>query len=367
MTPSGEARVEAIVVTGGAGFIGSALSSYLADTGLAVVAVDSLLDQVHPGGQRPEALDERVELVVADVSEPQTWDDLLARVKPSLVIHLAAETGTGQSLTESTRHATVNVVGTTVMLDALHRHDAVPAHIVLTSSRAVYGEGVWQDADGTQFYPPPRSHQQLAEGRWDHVGPSGTPARALATSARTTHPNPSSVYGTTKLAQELVVRNWAAAFAVPVSVLRLQNVYGPGQSPHNPYTGIITLFHRLAARGETLDIYEDGDIGRDFVLIDDVVSALVAAIESPPVGDAPRVLDVGTGEVTTIADAAAAIADYHGAPEPVVSGKFRDGDVRHAVADISDTRRELNWQWNHDFVAGSKAVAEYLRAGGFLD
>lgn len=366
MSESTQHVSDAIVVTGGAGFIGSALSSHLADLGRPVVAIDNLLPQVHPGQSRPEALDPRVDLVVADVTQPGTWDDVLSRYRPTLLVHLAAETGTGQSLTESTRHAEVNVVGTTVMLDALVRHDVLPEHVVLTSSRAVYGEGLWVDAEGAEFYPPPRSHAQLAAAQWDHVAPSGSAARPTASNARSTHPNPSSVYGSTKLAQELILRNWTSAFSVPLSVFRLQNVYGPGQSPHNPYTGIITLFHRLASRGQVLDIYEDGDIGRDFIVIDDVVSALLAGIAQPPAVDRPRILDVGTGVVTTIADAARAIAKHHGAPEPQVSGKFRDGDVRHAVADVVDLQAELDWTWEHDFEAGSAAVADYLRERGFL-
>ena len=164
---------------------------------------------------------------------------------------------------------------------------------MLTSSRAVYGEGPWRAADGSVFEPAPRSHAQLAAAQWAHVDASGQPAIPLPADAATTHPNPSSVYGSTKLAQELVLRNWSASFSVPLSVFRLQNVYGPGQSPHNPYTGIITLFHRLASRGETLDVYEDGEINRDFVYIDDVVAALVAGIDEPPAEQ--RILDVGNG------------------------------------------------------------------------
>ncbi|MBV6729067.1 NAD(P)-dependent oxidoreductase [Nocardioides daeguensis] len=356
----------AVIVTGGAGFIGCALSPGLLERGLPVIAIDSLLEQVHPGQQRPEALPAEVELVHADVTDAAAWDALLQRVRPELVIHLAAETGTGQSLTESTRHAMSNVVGTTTMLDAFVRHDVLPKHVVLTSSRAVYGEGAWTDASGTDFNPPPRSHAQLERGEWDHQGPDGTTAVARPTDAATTRPNPASVYGSTKLTQELILRNWADAFSVPVSVLRLQNVYGPGQSPHNPYTGIVTLFHRLASRGETLDVYEDGLIGRDFVHIDDVVSALHACIERPPAVEENRTLDVGTGTVTTILDAARMIAKTYGAPEPQISGKFRDGDVRHAVADVTRTRADLGWEPRWSFEDGSADLSTWLGKGGFL-
>ena len=280
-------------------------------------------------------------------------------------MHLAAETGTAQSLTESTRHAMTNVVGTTAMLDAFVRHDALPEHVVLASSRAVYGEGPWRDADGDRLRaatPLARAARGGPVGARRRPGPSGRhrwPRRRA-----TTHPNPSSVYGSTKLAQELVLRNWSAGFSVPLSVFRLQNVYGPGQSPHNPYTGIITLFHRLASRGETLDVYEDGEINRDFVYIDDVVSALARGIDAPPGGQ--RILDVGNGVMTTIHDAARMIAAHHGAPEPQVSGRFRDGDVRSAWADITATTDQLGWAPEWTFEAGSVAVSDWLKRGGFL-
>ena len=358
---------DAVFVTGGAGFIGSALSSHLADMGRPVVAIDNLLPQVHPEQARPAALpDDRVELVVADVTHPGTWDELLTRYRPSLLVHLAAETGTAQSLTESTRHAEVNVVGTTVMLDALSATTRCPTtwcspRVARCTARARGSTPMARSSSRA-----PRSHAQLAAARWDHVDAvriSRTPHRLEG--AASTHPNPSSVYGSTKLAQELVLRNWTAAFSVPLSVFRLQNVYGPGQSPHNPYTGIITLFHRLASRGEILDVYEDGDIDRDFVVIDDVVSALLAGIDQPPAADRPRILDVGNGEVTTIADAARMIAAHHGAPEPQVSGKFRDGDVRlpggrgrPAVGARLDVGAGLR--------GGQCRGADYLRERGFL-
>jgi dTDP-L-rhamnose 4-epimerase len=157
-TPSSETQSQrSVLVTGGAGFIGCAISSDLVANFGRVVVVDNLHPQIHASGERPAELHEGAELVVADITEAHTWDKVLAEVTPDVVIHLAAETGTGQSLEESTRHAHVNVVGTSQLLDGLNRHGKLPQRIVLSSSRAVYGEGPWDDADGRRFYPGQRT------------------------------------------------------------------------------------------------------------------------------------------------------------------------------------------------------------------
>jgi dTDP-L-rhamnose 4-epimerase len=323
------------LVTGGAGFIGCALAPLLLEEFDRVVALDSLHPQVHAGSVRPDALDDRVELVVGDVTSAETWDDLLVSVRPSAVIHLAAETGTAQSLTEATRHSMVNVVGTTQMLDALVRHEALPESIVLTSSRAVYGEGEWVDADGATSYPGQRTVSMLEAAQWDFAGLTVLPFEA----SRTT-PHPTSVYGATKLAQENVLTSWCRAVDVTPVVLRLQNVYGPGQSLTNPYTGIVSLFARLARAGEVIPVYEDGRIIRDFVYIDDVAAAIMAALAA---GASDRVFDVGSGQGTSIMRLAEVIAAHYGAPAPAVNGKFRNGDVRAASSDITATSGRLGW------------------------
>jgi dTDP-L-rhamnose 4-epimerase len=211
-----------------------------------------------------------------------------------------------------------------------------PSQVLLTSSRAVYGEGEWQREDGSRWYPGQRSHAQLEGLQWDFPQ-----ARGLAARADLTAPAPTSVYGATKLTQEHILSAWALSNGVPLSIFRLQNVYGPGQSLTNSYTGIVTLFSRLARRQETIPLYEDGEITRDFVYIDDVANAVAAGLRQPPAD--VRLLDVGSGVPTTIGDLAREMAKYHGAPEPVVVEKFRDGDVRHALADISATREALQW------------------------
>jgi dTDP-L-rhamnose 4-epimerase len=342
------------LVTGGAGFIGCAISSELASAFERVVAVDVLHPQIHSKQVRPQALDGKVELVIADVTREETWVELLREVEPDLVIHLAAETGTGQSLTEATRHANVNAVGTTRMLDAFAHFGRLPRRIVLASSRAVYGEGAWRDLkNGAISYPGQRSRAQLERAQWDFPGLECLPFRALKT-----EPHPTSVYGATKLAQEHILSAWTLSFGVEIAILRLQNVYGPGQSLANPYTGIVSLFARLAREGKIIPVYEDGAIVRDFVFIDDVAAA-VCRMARGPVPSASA-YDVGSGEKTTIWQLANMIADIYDAPRPAINGLFRHGDVRNASCEIGRTRADLGWapQWNLD--RGLKALCTWI-------
>ncbi len=233
-----------VLITGGAGFIGSALCRRLTEAGYEVAVVDILHPQVHGDGAEIE-LPASVRLFTGDVTHAPDFDAVLRLFRPSQVVHLAAETGTAQSLSEATRHGSVNVVGTTQLLDALSRSAHVPDQLVLASSRAVYGEGAWKSGSEI-FYPAPRSHAQLEAGIWDPKGPTGDPAVPLASSADRTEPRPTNIYAATKLAQEHILAAWAAAHDTSLSVLRLQNVYGPGQSLTNSYTGIVALFARLA-------------------------------------------------------------------------------------------------------------------------
>ena len=349
------------LITGGAGFIGCALSAELIGSGDApsIVAIDALLAQVHPAGTRPAALPAAVQLTVMDVCDAPAWDRLLADIRPETVVHLAAETGTGQSLELPTRHTHVNVTGTAQMLEAFERAGHAPKHIVLASSRAVYGEGQWLDpADGLAFTPGNRSVDQLERHQFDIRAPSGAVAQPLPHNHLTTPTEPASVYGATKLAQEQILSLWCAARGVSLSVLRLQNVYGAGQSPHNPYTGIVGLFHRVAAAGQAIEVYEDGLIGRDFIYIDDIARCFLKAIQTPA---NRRVLDVGTGSAMTVLESAKTIAALYGAPEPRISGAFRHGDIRWAVADPQPLAEALGFTAEISFEEGSARLSEWLR------
>lgn len=348
-----------VLITGGAGFIGCALSRRLVRAGYDVAVMDALLPQVH-GGHGALDLPSSVRLFTGDVTHGPDWDAVLRLFRPSQVVHLAAETGTAQSLSEATRHGSVNVVGTTQLLDALSRWQVLPRQLVLASSRAVYGEGAWRSGDQV-FYPRSRGHAQLLAGVWDPEGPAGEPAVALASCAGRTEPRPSNVYAATKLAQEHLLAAWAAAYDTPVGVLRLQNVYGPGQSLTNSYTGVVALFARLARMGQAIEVYEDGQIVRDFVYIDDVVDALFAAVDQPAASR--RCVDIGSGSPTTIHELALKIAGLCGAPEPVVVGKFRDGDVRSASCDIELAANQLAWRPNWSLDDGLPALLDWIDQG----
>jgi len=343
------------LVTGGAGFIGCAIANGLVNRFGRVVAVDVLHPQVHRTARRPPILSDKVELIVADVAMEETWRQVLLSVRPDVVVHLAAETGTGQSLTEGRRHAHVNVTGTATMLDAFAQLEQLPEQILLTSSRAVYGEGVWRPVGGSHraVYPGQRTSSQLAQKIWDFPGLQPEPSEST-----TTIPHPVSVYGATKLAQENILRAWTTYFDVGLKILRLQNVYGPGQSLTNSYTGIVTLFCRMAKQGVSIPMFEDGNMLRDFVFIDDVADALLQAVDNEGASD--KILDVGTGKACTIAYVASVIADLYGAPKPHVSGQYRFGDVRHASCRIERTSELLKWLPKCDIRDGVGKLASWI-------
>ena len=350
---------ETVLITGGAGFIGCGVAKEMIGRGARVVVVDALHPQVHTQAGRPERLPEQVQLLPFDVTDPVAWDAFLKLERPGTVVHLAAETGTSQSLRESSRHTLANCVGTTQMLDAFTRAEHVPSHIVLTSSRAVYGEGEWE-ADGERYRPVVRTHRQLQLAEWDPPSPSGAQGRPVSSAAARTPTEPTSVYGATKLAQEHICRSWAAGMGSALTTLRLQNVYGVGQSLGNPYTGVLSLFTRLALAGEVLPVYEDGNIVRDFVYIDDVVSAVTSAVTAADTTN--RIADVGSGTPSTIADVAHAIARLARAPQPKITGQYNDGDVRAASCEIDAAKHLLGYEAKWSLSDGLESLMAWVRA-----
>lgn len=345
-----------VLITGGAGFIGSALAHRLVDASYEVAVMDNLHPQVH-GAHAVIDLPSSTRVFTGDVTHAPDWDTVFRLFQPSQIVHLAAETGTAQSLSEVARHGSVNVVGTAHLLDALARVGHFPDQFVLASSRAVYGEGAWQSGS-LVFYPPPRGLAQLQAGIWDPEGPTDGPAVPLASCVGMTEPRPANVYAATKLAQEHILAAWTVAHGAGLSVLRLQNVYGPGQSLTNSYTGIVALFARLARQQLQLEVYEDGKILRDFIYIDDVVDALFTAIERPAAGT--RCVDIGSGVPTTIYQLGQQITAICDAPEPVIVAKFRNGDVRAAKCDITAAKTELDWHPKWTLEDGLRVLLEWI-------
>lgn len=345
-----------MLITGGAGFIGTAMARAVEQHVAEVVLLDCLHPDVHGENPQPPP-NSGARFIRGDVTSPQVWQRLLDEFSPTTIVHLAAETGTGLSLSEATRHGHVNVVGTTTMLDALFRSSHRPNHIVIASSRAVYGEGQWRSDDQT-YYAEPRSQEDLVNHRWDPPSPNGTQAVSLSSQAGRTEPRPANIYAATKLAQEHVLTAWTAATGTALSVLRLQNVYGPGQSLINSYTGVLALFSRLAVSQQQINLYEDGCALRDFVYIDDVVQALVRALASPP--KQRRILDIGSGTATTLANVAEIMATKVNAPAPIVSGQFREGDVRAASCNITAAETEIEYQPTWTLESGLAQLLDWV-------
>ncbi|WP_110182326.1 NAD-dependent epimerase/dehydratase family protein [Nocardioides solisilvae] len=345
-----------LLITGGAGFIGSTLLKQLAPSDK-VLVVDNLHPQVHSVDHWSADSPARVEFLQGDITDPDVVDRA-ARFKPHTLVHLAAETGTGQSLLQSSRHASVNVNGTATLLDAISGSGWMPDRMILTSSRAVYGEGKWQHLDGSTYYAPPRRVEHLASARWEPVDKNGAAGTPLPQDARTVEPRPSNIYAATKLAQEHLMSAWCSALGVDLCILRLQNVYGPGQSVKNSYTGVLTYFARQAIANEQIRVFEGGNIIRDFVHVSDVARTIRNAIDAR--GSLEDRFDVGSGRSTTLLDVARQIAEIAGAPEPHVTNEYRLGDVRAASADVTRARDVLGHSSSVTLVAGLSQVLDWV-------
>lgn len=350
-----------ILITGGAGFIGSRLIRALlaANSTHRIWVLDNLHPQVHGQDAVPPSFDDQVTFLHGDVGDAQTVHDAVAQSRPGLVFHLAAETGTGQSYDEPTRYCLANVMGTTHLIEALRKTGGTE-RVVLASSRAVYGEGAYIDATGRRCAGLPRDAAAMSAGDFEvplpdeYAGP-GCPVP----SSPALPPAPASIYASTKLMQEYLLAQAGEGASWSATILRFQNVYGPGQSLRNPYTGVLSIFAQQLLEGKDLAIFEDGQIARDFVYVDDVVEALVRAGECQlPHG---TIIDIGMGEAATIEGAARTLMQALGRDEDsyAITGAFRVGDIRHACADISVAHELLGWSPQVSLDEGLGALARW--------
>lgn len=355
-----------VVITGGAGFIGKRLALSLSASGHNVAVFDNLQPQVHPDPDGTVAELERagVSFTLGDVRDCKALTQMLVTAEADIVVHLAAETGTGQSYDMPSHYCDVNVAGTAHLIEALRTTQTKGGkvrRVILAGSRAVYGEGACRNVDGLEVTAVPRLSADLAAGEFAPKDAEGRSLEPIASCAATTVPAPASIYASTKLMQEYLLRQGLEQSGVETAILRLQNVYGAGQSLHNPYTGVLSIFAQQLLEGKTLNIYEDGEIVRDFVYVSDVVAAFHRLCE---IKRAPHeTLDIGSGKGASILEVARTMVealDLEG-ERLTISGQFRPGDVRFAVADISAAERILGWAPKVSLSDGIRALVDWAR------
>ena len=351
-----------VLITGGAGFIGSNLTRRLVAEGWRVRILDNLLAQVH--GDDPTVSSPLLgsvagiaQVQVGSVTSRPAVERAVQGVE--VVVHLAAETGTGQSMYEIERYAHTNVTGTALLLDVLANVPNSVRKLVVASSRSIYGEGKYLAADGRAVYPDHRSPSDMLAGDFEVHAEGVTGPLALAPTDEESAIHPSSVYGITKHTQEQLVMTVCPTIGIAPVALRYQNVYGPGQSLSNPYTGILSIFSSLILAGQAIKIFEDGLESRDFVFIDDVVDATFRAITSDAANN--RILNVGSGVPTTVNEVVEALFDAFGRRVDVErTGNFRLGDIRHNFADLTRIRDLLGFSPAVDFASGVRRLVEWV-------
>jgi dTDP-L-rhamnose 4-epimerase len=354
--------VKNILITGGSGFIGSHLALHLIERGHKVRVLDNLSEQIHganPTQDSPlyKTIEGKVEFIRGTVTSRDDW--IRSLEGQDVVVHLAAETGTGQSMTDIEHYCNVNIQATAVLLDILTNTEHTVKKVVIASSRSIYGEGKYHSKEYGAVYPGHRDNEAMKASDFA-VKYRDSSELTLVPTDEESRIHPSSIYGITKQVQEQLVLCACEAAGIAGVAFRYQNVYGPGQSLTNPYTGILSIFSTLIHQGKPIDIFEDGTESRDFVYIDDVVKATTAGIENPKADH--KVFNVGTGVAVSVIEAVELLMSHYEQKVPyTISGNYRLGDIRHNYADTELMERELGIKPEVDFATGLKHFTDWVK------
>jgi len=350
-----------ILITGGAGFVGSHLTDVLLKEGYRVRILDNLDPQVHGSGRFPEHLDQRAERIKGDVRDGAVVREALRGV--DAVYHFAAAVGVGQSMYQIDHYTDVNNRGTAVLLEAIAQHRV--SKLIVASSMSLYGEGFCRNGRGEIFAPGERTLDALKAGRWE-IAVDGQELEPVPT-PETKPAAPSSVYALSKYDQERLCLMVGASLGIPTAALRFFNIYGPRQALSNPYTGVLAIFSSRLLNNRSPMIFEDGQQRRDFVSVHDITRACLLALERTEA--AGEVFNIGSGNDYRIVDLARKVAEVLGKPhiQPELTGKYRVGDIRHCFGDIDKAQRLLGYQPQVSLEHGLEELGEWLQGQSAQD
>ena len=353
-------KYKKVLITGGAGFIGSNLSLKLIEKGYEVTVLDNLSPQIH-GEYSPlyESIKDKVNFIKGTVLSHDDWKKALDCV--DVVVHLAAETGTGQSMYEIEKYTDVNIKGTSIFLDILANEKHSVKKMIVASSRSIYGEGKYDCPKCGIVYPNERKDEDMAKGDFAVKCPyCGANAKLMPTDEESKI-HPSSIYGITKQVQEQMFLVMGKSLNIPAVAFRYQNVYGAGQSLSNPYTGILSIFSTRIKNGNDINIFEDGKESRDFVYVDDVVEATILGIERDEANY--EVFNVGLGEAIDVNTVASTLTRaYDSNSKITISGNYRLGDIRDNYADLEKIKSKLGFEPKISFEEGIRRFTAWVNA-----
>lgn len=354
--------IRKVLITGGAGFIGSNLALKLLDQGYDVTVLDNLNEQVH-GKDSDKSytyrlIKDKVHFIKGSVSDRAAWDQALSP-DIDVVIHLAAETGTGQSMYEIEKYVDTNIKGTAILLDKIVNESLQVKKVIVASSRAIYGEGKFSCLEHGIVYPESRKDEDMKNGDFNVKCPICGENVSMQLTDEDSKSHPTSVYGYTKKAQEELSILVGKSVNVPVVAFRFQNVYGPGQSLKNPYTGILSIFSTQIKNGNDINIFEDGKETRDFVYIDDVTDAICLSIDNDKANY--QVFNVGSDEKLDVITIANTLKQkYNSSVNIHISGNYRLGDIKDNQADLTKSREILGYEPKVKFEEGISRFVDWV-------